>query len=108
EHTCSCSNGNHTVVVRLLYTYLCKNPENGLCDRERCVVYERGVLNKDYLCGVYYYNDDVGWLYSTQNCSEKLRFICEGGKGMLYRYALALYKRDGIDIIINNNNNENL
>lgn len=55
-------------------------------------------MNKDYLCGVYYYSEDSGWIYSTQNCSEKLRFICEGGTGRLFRYALALYKWNEINM----------
>ncbi|XP_063445381.1 uncharacterized protein LOC134725472 isoform X2 [Mytilus trossulus] len=80
EESCSCLKSNHSD-VGLSKTKICKHSENGLCSEHNCVVYERDVINEDYLCDVYYYESIIkDWVFTTKNCSVKLNFICDGDK----------------------------
>ncbi|XP_071129505.1 uncharacterized protein [Mytilus edulis] len=78
EQHCSCLE-NITVDDGLAKTKTCKNPDNGLCSINECVVYERNVSDKGYVCDVVLFGYG-SWIFTTQNCSTKLNFICEGDK----------------------------
>ncbi|XP_071129504.1 uncharacterized protein [Mytilus edulis] len=78
EHSCSCFDDSH-VDTGLTRTKICKHPENGLCYKPNCIVYERDVVNEAYMCDVYYFESIIKeWIFTTKNCSEKLNFICDG------------------------------
>ncbi|VDI27600.1 Hypothetical predicted protein [Mytilus galloprovincialis] len=78
EDSCSCLKSNH-VDVGLSKTKICKHPQNGLCYEDNCVVYERDVVNDAYMCDVYYFESLVkDWIFTTEKCSLKLNFICDG------------------------------
>ncbi|CAC5397338.1 unnamed protein product [Mytilus coruscus] len=81
EHSCSCLNDSK-IDVGLSKTIICKNSENGLCYEQNCVVYERDIVNEDYLCDVYHFEKDIinDWIFKTQKCSVELNFICDGDK----------------------------
>ncbi|CAC5402730.1 unnamed protein product [Mytilus coruscus] len=77
DQSCSCFKSNKAD-DGLARTYKCENPENGLCFINKCVVYERNVLDKDYVCDVHHFEKSFGsWIFTTEKCSTKLNFICD-------------------------------